>query len=290
MYLRFRCGYQGYLEFKNLNNMNLFEIKNRVIAITGGYGVLGGSVAKYLAECGAKVAVMGRNSASGEAFVAEIISSGGDAIFVKADVTSRDDMGLARDAILSKYGTIDTLINAAGGNMSGATIGVDSNIFNLDLADMRAVMDLNLMGTIIPSVVLGKVIAEKGCGGIINFSSMTSQSVVTRVVGYSAAKSAVDNFTRWMSVEMAKKYGEKVRVNAIAPGFFLTEQNRTLLTNPDGSYTPRAEDIVRNTPFGRMGRSEELNGAIHWLVSDASSFVTGTVIAIDGGFSVFSGV
>ncbi len=270
--------------------MNLFDINGKVVVMTGGYGVLGGSAAKYLAANGAKMVIMGRNSAKGEEFVSQIAEAGGEAFFVKADATNEVEVEQARDAILAKYGTIDTLINAAGGNMPGATIGPDSNIFNLSLADMRAVMDLNFMGTIIPSVIMGKVIAENGKGSIINFSSMSSPSVITRVVGYSAAKSAIDNFTRWMSVEMAKKYGEGVRVNAVAPGFFLTEQNRTLLTNPDGSYTPRAEDIVRNTPFGRMGRAEELHGAIHWLMSDAALFVTGTVIAVDGGFNVFSGV
>lgn len=270
--------------------MNLFDIGGKVVVMTGGYGVLGGSAAKYLAANGAKVVIMGRNSTKGEEFVSEITQSGGEAFFVKADATNETEVEQARDAILAKYGTIDTLINAAGGNMPGATIGPDSNIFNLGLSDMRAVMDLNFMGTIIPSIVMGKVIAEGGKGSIINFSSMSSQGVITRVVGYSAAKSAVDNFTRWMSVEMATKFGEGVRVNAIAPGFFLTEQNRTLLTNPDGSYTPRAEDIVCNTPFGRMGRAEELHGAIHWLMSDAASFVTGTIIPIDGGFSIFSGV
>lgn len=270
--------------------MNLFNIKDLVVALTGGYGVLGGSAAKYLAEQGAKVVIIGRNEAKGEAFVSEIIAAGGEAFFAKGDATSREDMESVRDAILAKYGKLDTLINAAGGNMPGATIGPDSNIFNLGLEDMRAVMDLNMMGTVIPSIVLGEVIAKTGKGSIVNFSSMSSQSVITRVVGYSAAKSSVDNFTRWMSVEMAKKFGEGVRVNAIAPGFFLTEQNRTLLTNPDGSYTSRAEDIVRNTPFNRMGRADELHGAIHWLMSDAASFVTGTIIPIDGGFSVFSGV
>ncbi|MFI3280560.1 MAG: SDR family oxidoreductase [Rikenellaceae bacterium] len=270
--------------------MNLFEIKGLVVAITGGYGVLGGSAAKYLAQQGAKVVIIGRNEAKGETFVAEIVAFGGEAIYAKGDATSREDMEAVRDAILAKYGKIDTLINAAGGNMPGATIGPDADIFGLGLDDMRAVMDLNMMGTVIPSIVLGEVIARSGKGSIVNFSSMSSQSVITRVVGYSAAKSSVDNFTRWMSVEMAKKFGEGVRVNAIAPGFFLTEQNRTLLTNPDGSYTPRAEDIVRNTPFGRMGRADELHGAIHWLMSDAASFVTGTIIPIDGGFSIFSGV
>ncbi|MFI3262802.1 MAG: SDR family oxidoreductase [Rikenellaceae bacterium] len=270
--------------------MSLFDIKDKVIAITGGYGVLGGSVAKYLAQNGAKVVIIGRNQAKGDEFVSEIEGEGGVAFFAQGNVTSDTDMEAVKDAILAKFGTIDVLINAAGGNMPGATIGPDSNIFNLNLSDMRSVIDLNYMGTIIPSVILGKEIAEKGKGSIINFSSMSSQSVITRVVGYSSAKASIDNFTRWMSVEMAKKYGEKVRVNAVAPGFFLTEQNRTLLTNPDGSYTPRAEDIVRNTPFGRMGKADELHGVIHWLMSDAASFVTGTVIPVDGGFSVFSGV
>lgn len=270
--------------------MSLFNISGKVVVMTGGYGVLGGSAAKYLAANGAKVVIMGRNSTKGEQFVSEIKQSGGEAFFVKADATNEVEVEQAKDAVIAKYGAVDTLINAAGGNMPGATIGPDSNIFNLSLADMRSVMDLNFMGTIIPSIIFGKVIAEGGKGSIINFSSMSSQSVITRVVGYSAAKAAIDNFTRWMSVEMANKYGEGVRVNAVAPGFVLTEQNRTLLTNPDGSYTDRAKDIVRNTPFGRMGRADELHGTIHWLMSDAASFVTGTVVAVDGGFYVFSGV
>ncbi|MFR9503481.1 MAG: SDR family oxidoreductase [Rikenellaceae bacterium] len=270
--------------------MNLFEIKEMVVAITGGYGILGRSVAKYLALQGARIVIVGRNSAKGDALIQEIIQAGGDAFFACGDATRREDMEAVRDAIIAKYGRVDTLINAAGGNMPGATISPGANIFDLNLEDMSAVIDLNLMGTVIPSIVLGEVIAKSGRGSIINFSSMTAQSVVTRVVGYSAAKSSIDNFTRWMSVEMAQKFGEGVRVNAIAPGFFLTDQNRTLLTNPDGSYTPRAEDIVRNTPFGRMGRAEELHGAIHWLMSDAATFVTGTIIPIDGGFSIFSGV
>ncbi len=270
--------------------MNLFDIKDRVVAITGGYGVLGGSAAQYLATQGAKMVIIGRNAAKGEAFVSEIVATGGEAIFAQGDATSRTDMEQVKETILSKYNRLDTLINAAGGNMPGATIAPDADIFGLGLEDMSAVVDLNLMGTVIPSIVLGEVIAKGGKGSIVNFSSMSAQSVITRVVGYSAAKSSVDNFTRWMSVEMAQKFGEGVRVNAIAPGFFLTEQNRTLLTNPDGSYTPRAEDIVRNTPFGRMGRADELHGAIHWLMSDAASFVTGTIVPIDGGFSVYSGV
>lgn len=270
--------------------MNLFDIKGKVIVITGGCGVLGGSLARYLSSNGARIVAIDRNPEIGAAFVEELTNKGAEAFFTTGDVTSIESMKLAQEAIMEKFGAIDVLINTAGGNMAGATIAPDSNIFNLGIDDMRKVMDLNCMGTIIPSIVLGETIAKSGKGSIINFSSMTAQSVVTRVVGYSAAKSSVDNFTRWMSVEMAKKFGEGVRVNAIAPGFFLTEQNRTLLTNPDGSYTERANDIIRNTPFGRMGRADELHGTIHWLISDASSFVTGTITPIDGGFSIFSGV
>ena len=182
------------------------------------------------------------------------------------------------------------LINAAGGNMPGATISPDQNILDLNMDALGQVMDLNLTGTIMPSIEFGKYMVKQKNGSIINISSMSSQSVITRVLGYSVAKSAVDCFTRWMAVEVAKKFGEGVRVNAMAPGFFLTEQNRTLLTNPDGSYTSRAEDIVRNTPYGRMGKPEELHGTALWLASGASKFVTGVVVPIDGGFSVFSGV
>ena len=268
----------------------MFDIQNKVIIVTGGYGVLGGSLCSYLAENGAKVVILGRNPEKGEAKVAEIAAAGGEACFITCDVLSDKEVEEAKDKVIEKYKTVDVLINAAGGNMPGATITPGKTIFDLSIPDMGSVLDLNLMGTVIPSMVFGKVIAEKGAGSILNFSSMAAQGVITRVVGYSAAKAAIDNFTRWLSVEMATKFGERVRVNSIAPGFFLTEQNRTLLTNPDGSYTQRAEDIVRNTPFGRMGRADELHGAVHWLISDSASFVTGTVIPIDGGFSIFSGV
>lgn len=269
---------------------SIFDIKNKVIIITGGYGVLGGSIAEYLAENGAKMVILGRNSEKGEAKVDNIRKKGFEALFVKADVLNKEELNDANETIIKQWGKIDVLINAAGGNMPGATISPSQTIFDLDIESMREVVDLNLMGTIIPTLIFGKAMATNGNGSIINISSMSSQSVITRVVGYSAAKSAIDNFTRWLSVEIAKKFDEGVRVNAIAPGFFITEQNRTLLTNPDGSYTQRAEDIIRNTPFGRMGRPEELHGAIHWLASQASSFVTGVIVPIDGGFNIFSGV
>lgn len=266
---------------------NLFEIKDLVIVITGGYGILGASIARYLAEQGARVAILGRSQEKGEALAAEI---GDRAMFVKADVLDTEQLTSAKDAVIEKWGTVDVLINAAGGNMPGATIGPGKTLFDLKMEDMQKVVDLNLMGTVKPTHVFGEVMAKKGKGSIINFSSMSAQRVITRVLGYSASKAAIDNFTRWTAVELAKSFGEGLRVNAVAPGFFLTEQNRTLLTNPDGSYTPRAEDVVRQTPFKRMGRAEELHGAIHYLSSDASLFVTGTVLPVDGGFSIFSGV
>lgn len=264
---------------------NLFEIKDKVVVITGGYGILGGSMARYLASQGARVVIVGRNAEKGESLAAEI---GG--LFSQADVLCEEQLTVSCAEIVSKYGTIDILINAAGGNMPGATIAPDQTLFDLKTQDMQRVLDLNLMGTVKPTTIYGKVMADKGKGSIINVSSMSSQLVITRVVGYSAAKAAIDNFTRWTAVELARKYGEGVRVNAIAPGFFLTEQNRTLLTNPDGSYTQRALDVIHETPFSRMGAPEELHGAIHFLASEASKFVTGVVMPIDGGFSIFSGV
>lgn len=270
--------------------MNLFDIKDRVVIITGGYGVLGSSMARCLAKAGAHVVVLGRNEEKGQALVRELSASGSEALFCQADVLDREKLEKAKVEIVAKFGRIDVLINAAGGNMPGATIAPGQTIFDLNMEHFEKVAQLNLNGTVLPTLVFADQMVKQKKGSVINVSSMTAQSVVTRVVGYSAAKAAIDNFTRWMAVEMAKKFGEGVRVNAIAPGFFLTEQNRTLLTNPDGSLTDRAKDVVRATPFGRMGEPEELNGAIIYLASDASKFVTGTVLPIDGGFSIFSGV
>ena len=270
--------------------MDLFDIKDRVIIITGGYGVLGSSMARCLAKAGAHVVIVGRNEEKGKALADELSASGTEALFCQADVLDREKLEKAREDILAKFGRIDVLINAAGGNMPGATIAPGHTVFELDLEHFEKVTRLNLNGTVLPTLVFADSMVKQKKGSVINVSSMTAQSVVTRVVGYSAAKAAIDHFTRWMAVEMAQKFGEGVRVNAIAPGFFLTEQNRTLLTNPDGSLTDRAKDVVKATPFGRMGEPEELNGAIIYLASDASKFVTGTVLPIDGGFSIFSGV
>ncbi|MDE3057455.1 MAG: SDR family oxidoreductase, partial [Bacteroidota bacterium] len=194
------------------------------------------------------------------------------------------------DDILDRFNRIDILINAAGGNMPGATISAGRNIFDLDIEQFKNVTDLNLNGTVLPTLIFSRAMAEQKSGSIINISSVAAQQAVTRVMGYSAAKAAVENFTRWMAIEMAHKFGNGIRVNAIAPGFFLTSQNNSLLTNPDGSLTERGRTIIARTPFKRFGEPDELVGAVLFLSSDASAFVTGTVIAVDGGFSVFSGV
>lgn len=270
--------------------MNMFNLKGKVAVITGGYGVLGASMARCLAANGVHVVIVGRKPEKGEALAKELTTLGTEALFCKADVLDREALVTAREEIVGKWGHLDILINAAGGNMPGATIMPDKSFLDIDFSAFGDVVNLNLMGTVIPTVVFGEQMAKQKYGSIINISSMTAQSVVTRVVGYSASKSAIDNFTRWMAVEMAKKVGEGVRVNAIAPGFFITEQNRTLMTNPDGSLSDRAKDVVRATPFGRLGEAEELHGAVIFYASDASKFVTGTILPIDGGFSIFSGV
>ena len=203
---------------------------------------------------------------------------------------SKDDLISARDIVLAKWGTVDCLVNGAGGNKAGAVISPDQSFFDLDLNAWEDVFKLNMEGTLLPTIIFGEIFQKNKKGSIVNFSSMTAQLAVTRVLGYSNAKASIDNLTKWLSVEFAKKIGDGVRVNAVAPGFFLSEQNRTLLTNPDGSLTARGNDIINATPFARFGDADEVFGAIHYLCSDASKFVTGTVMAIDGGFSCFSGV
>lgn len=247
-------------------------------------------MARCLNERGAHVAIVGRRAEKGEALATELSQTGTEAVFCKADVLDREALIAAREAIVAKWGHIDILINAAGGNMPGATIMPDKSFLDIDFTAFGDVVNLNLMGTVMPTVVFGEQMAKQKSGSIINISSMTAQTVVTRVVGYSASKAAIDNFTKWMAVETAKKVGEGVRVNAIAPGFFITEQNRALMTNPDGSLSDRAKDVVRVTPYGRLGEAEELHGAVIFYASDASKFVTGTVLPVDGGFNIFSGV
>jgi len=267
---------------------NLFNIKDNVVVITGGTGVLGRAIAKYLAQEGAKVIILGRKEEVGQAIAAEIQQAGGVCEFMKTDVMNQAVVQQNCDDILAKYGHIDTLLNAAGGNMPGATIAPDKTFFDLDPAQFQTVLNLNLTGTVIPTQVFLKPMVKQGKGSIINFSSMAAFRPMTRVCGYAAAKAGISNFTAYMATECAKKFGEGIRVNAIAPGFFITEQNRSLLTNPDGTYTQRGQDVIRQTPFGRMGNPDELCGTIHYLMSEASKFVTGTVAVVDGGFNAFA--
>lgn len=267
---------------------NLFNIKDNVTVITGGTGVLGRAIAKYLAFEGAKVIILGRKEEIGNAIVEEITKEGGCCEFMKTDVMDKAVVQQNCDDIIAKYGRIDTLLNAAGGNMPGATITPDQTFFDLQSEQFEKVLNLNLTGTVIPTQIFLKPMVEQGKGSIINFSSMAAFRPMTRVCGYAAAKAGISNFTAYMATECAKKFGEGIRVNAIAPGFFITEQNRSLLTNPDGTYTQRGQDVIRQTPFGRMGDPEELCGTVHYLMSDASKFVTGTVAVVDGGFNTFA--
>lgn len=267
---------------------NLFDIKDYVVVITGGTGILGRCIAKYLALEGAKVIILGRKEEVGRKIADDIVAAGGQCEFMKTDVMNQSVVEKNCNDILAKYGKVDTLLNAAGGNMPGATIGPEANFFNLKAEEFQTVLNLNLTGTVIPTQVFLKPMVKQGKGSVINFSSMAAFRPLTRVCGYAAAKAGISNFTAFMATECAKKFGEGIRVNAIAPGFFLTEQNRSLLTNPDGTYTKRGQDVVRQTPFGRMGDPEELCGTIHYLMSDAAKFVTGTVAVVDGGFNAFA--
>lgn len=266
----------------------LFDIKDYVVVITGGTGVLGRTIAKYLAKEGAKVIILGRKENVGAEIVADITAEGGSCEFMKTDVMCQQTVKQNCKDILEKYGRIDTLLNAAGGNLAGAVIAPEGNFFDLEVEDFQKVLELNLTGTVIPTQVFLEPMAKQGKGSIINFSSMAAFRPITRVCGYAAAKAGISNFTEFMATECAKKFGEGIRVNAIAPGFFITEQNRNLLTNPDGTYTQRGRDVIHQTPFGRMGDPEELCGTIHYLMSDAAKFVTGTVAVVDGGFNVFA--
>lgn len=266
----------------------LFDIKDKVVVITGGTGVLGKAIARYLAFEGAKVVILGRRAEAGNAIVEDIRKAGGEALFLVTDVMKKEVLEQNLADIVAAYGRVDSLLNAAGGNMPGATISPDGTFFDLKPEEFQKVLDLNLTGTVIPSQVFLKQMVKQGEGNIVNFSSMAAFRPMTRVSGYAAAKAGISNFTAFLATEVAKKFGEKIRVNAIAPGFFLTEQNRTLLTNPDGSWTQRGADVIRQTPFGRMGEPEELCGTIHYLISDASKFVTGTVAVVDGGFNTYA--
>jgi len=266
----------------------LFSVAGKVVVITGGTGVLGSCIGKYLASQGAKVVLMGRRKEEGDKIVDDIKAAGGEAIFLVTDVLKPEIVQGNCDEIMARYGHVDALLNAAGGNMPGATIAPTGTIFDIKVADFERVLNVNLTGTVIPTQIFLKPMVDAGNGAIVNFSSMAAFRPLTRVMGYAAAKAGISNFTAFLANEVATKFTSSIRVNAIAPGFFLTNQNRALLTNPDGSLTPRGEDVIRQTPFKRFGRPEELCGTIQYLISDASTFVTGTVAVVDGGFNAFA--
>lgn len=265
-------------------------MKNKVAVITGGNGTLGNAFVKALVGAGARVFILGRNAEKSAAVVANFAKEGHAIEAVQCDVLDEGAVAGAVEDIMSKAGRVDILVNGAGGNRPGATVGPDSSIFELGIEDFRQVNDLNLLGTVIPSIAFAKPMVAQGSGCIVNISSMAALLPISRVVGYSAAKAAVDNFTRWLAVELAAKYGEGIRVNAIAPGFFIAEQNRSLLLEKDGSLTARGETIISQTPLKRFGRPEELMSTLLWLCDEQSSFVNGIVVPVDGGFSAFCGV
>ena len=268
----------------------LFNIENKVAVLTGGGGILAGGMAKGFLQAGAKVVLLDINEENLKKRIASLSKYGKEIVGLKCNVLEEESLNGVHQEIVKKFKRIDVLVNAAGGNVPDATIGENQSIFDLKMDKIKKVMDLNLNGTILPTLVFGKTMAEQKSGTVINISSMAVSRAITRVVGYSAAKAAVDNFTRWMAVEMAQKFGDGIRVNAIAPGFLITDQNRSLLTTEDGSLTKRGKTVIQLTPFKRFGEPEELIGTILWLASDAAKFVTGVVVPVDGGFSAFSGV
>ncbi|MCD7900582.1 MAG: SDR family oxidoreductase [Bacteroides sp.] len=268
----------------------MFSIEGKVAVITGAGGVLGGSIARSFVEAGAKVVAIDIRQENLDKRVEELTALGGDVMGVTGNVLDIESLENVAQTILSKWGCIDILLNIAGGNLPGATLAPDQPFFDMKIADWEKVTNLNLNGTVYPSMVFGKIMSEQKKGSIINISSMAAYSAITRVPGYSVAKTGISNFTQWMATEMALKYGDGVRVNAVAPGFFIGDQNRAVLINPDGSLTDRSKKVLAKTPMGRFGDISELNGAVQFLCSEAASFITGVVLPVDGGFSAFSGV
>jgi NAD(P)-dependent dehydrogenase (short-subunit alcohol dehydrogenase family) len=268
-----------------------YDFSGKTVVLTGGAGVLGGEMACALVGCNANVAIVDRDPALADRLTVRLASSVGKAIVVYGDVLKKDVMQKAADEVVKEFGRIDALINTAGGNNPRATVGPEQSFFDLPEEGIRLALELNLLGTMLPSQVIGKIMAEQKEGVILNISSMTAFRPLTRVVAYSAAKAAVSNFTQWLAVYMAQEYSPNIRVNAIAPGFFLTEQNRFLLTDKEsGALTLRGRKIIEHTPMGRFGDPEDLLGTLLWLLSPASRFVTGIVVPVDGGFSAYAGV
>jgi NAD(P)-dependent dehydrogenase (short-subunit alcohol dehydrogenase family) len=269
---------------------NNFSLKDKVIIVTGGTGIIGNAFINGIVAAGGTVGILGRNEKVANERVQNIVNQGGRAIALIADVTDELQLITAREKVLAEFGKIDGLVNAAGGNIPDAVVQPEQDIFKLNVTALDEVMKLNLLGTILPTQVFGEAIKNNGSGSIVNISSVVSQLAVTKVLGYSLAKASIDSYTQWFAVELARRYGDAIRMNSIAPGFFLTEQNKTLLTNPDGSLTERGNLVIKNTPFSRFGNPDELIGALVWLLSDASKFVTGSKITVDGGFTIYSGV
>ncbi len=271
--------------------LKAYDFKDKVFAITGGNGVLGGEMVIALAGLGARVAIIDRGSELNPEIAKSLGDLKANCLFLEGNVLQTDTTQHNLEAIIKKWGRIDGLVNGAGGNQKGATTSTDQSFFDLVPESIRAVVDLNLLGTIIPCQVFARYFAEQKQGHIVNISSMNAFRPLTRIPGYSAAKAAVSNFTQWLAVHMAQEYAPEIRVNAIAPGFFLTEQNRFLLTDEKtGELTERGRQIIDHTPMGKFGEPADLIGTLLWLLSDASSFVTGIVVPVDGGFSAFSGV
>ncbi|WP_114779366.1 SDR family oxidoreductase [Botryobacter ruber] len=267
-----------------------FSLKDKVIVVTGGTGILGGAFIEGIVEAGGAVGILGRNEAVATERAEAINKSGGKAVALVADVLHEEQLEQAKQKMLDTFGRIDGLVNGAGGNMPAGVLEPEDDIFSMNLAGMKKVMDINLWGTVVPTQIFGEAIAKTGNGSIVNISSMNSKRAITKVLGYNMGKAGVDYYTQWFAVELANRYGDQIRMNSIAPGFFLTEQNRDLLTTPEGGYTDRGGLVIRQTPFKRFGNPDELKGALVWLLSDASRFVTGATINVDGGFSVFGGV
>lgn len=267
-----------------------FSLKDKVVIVTGGTGILGNSFVNAIVEAGGAVGILGRNEKVANERADAINKNGGQALALIADVMNEQQLTAAKEKAVSHFGKIDGLVNAAGGNMPDGVLMPNQDIFSMNVQGMKNVMDINLWGTIVPTHIFGEAIAKNGRGSIVNISSMNSKRAVTRVLGYNMGKAAVDCYTQWYAVELANRYGDKIRMNALAPGFFLTEQNRNLLTKPEGGYTERGGLVIRQTPFKRFGDPDELKGALVWLLSDASQFVTGAMICVDGGFSIFGGV
>jgi NAD(P)-dependent dehydrogenase (short-subunit alcohol dehydrogenase family) len=267
-----------------------FSLNDKVIIVTGGTGILGNSFVNAIVEAGGAVGILGRNEKVANERAEAINKNGGNALALIANVMDEQQLIAAKEKALAHFGSIDGLVNGAGGNSPEGVLMPGEDIFSMNLEGMKKVMDINLWGTLLPTQIFGEAIAKSGKGSIVNISSMNSKRATTRVLGYNMGKAAVDCYNQWFAVELANRYGDKIRMNAIAPGFFLTEQNRDLLTKPEGGYTERGGLVIRQTPFKRFGHPDELKGALIWLLSDASQFVTGAMICVDGGYSIFSGV